>query len=219
LNRDKAARTAFEYLRISDRAHAVADLAIGFGHFDLAIARKCADLFREGRAGLVIFTGGRGSGTADIKGAEADAFLSELRRYAPEIPAGAIMTETKSTNTAENAYFSIDVLKASGRFDAGRPSSAILVASPYRERRVLLTCRKVMPGTALYCSPPGSTFDRERDLFAVKGEDLVELVAGELERIEQYQARDWIAVEPLPPSIRQCLEIIQKDRDQSGQTG
>jgi len=212
LNRDRAVRSAFEYLMISDRSRAVADLALGFGHFDLAIARKCADLLRAGRAGLVMFTGGRGSGTADIEGTESDAFLAESRRYAPEIPAGSVMTEARSTNTAENVAFSLEILKAAGRFDNGRPESAILVASPYRQRRVLLTARKMMPGTTLYYSPPESSFERERDLFAAKGADLAGLVGEEIERIAQYQLKGWIAAEPLPPIISQCLEILREQR-------
>jgi hypothetical protein len=219
LTRDKAARTAFEYLRIGDRAHAVADLAIGFGHFDLGIARKCADIYRGGRAGLVMFTGGRGSGTADITGPEADHFRAELRRYAPGIPRGVVMLERESTNTAENISFSLDVLRMAGKFQAGVPESAILVASPYRERRVLLTARKMMPGTTLYCSPPESSYERECDLFAAKGQNLDLLVAGELERIVQYQTKGWIAAEPLPPSISQCLEILREEQQISDPAG
>ena len=99
-----AARSAYDYLSdVDDTPPEMVDAVIGFGTFDLQLATYCGKLYADGRARRIIFTGGVGAGTADLGQPEAIAWLAELRRGFPQIPLTDVLTETRSTNTAENS--------------------------------------------------------------------------------------------------------------------
>jgi uncharacterized SAM-binding protein YcdF (DUF218 family) len=149
---DAKLRELFEYLYLRTEPLYRADVIIGFGHFDLNIPRHCATLYQQGYAPLIIFTGGVGSGTADLPKPEAQSFYDELKRVAPDIPTEAIILEDTSTNTFENIRFAARAFAAEHpqlSFESGI-SSAILIANAYRQRRVWLTCRKAFPHISFY---------------------------------------------------------------------
>ncbi len=205
-----AAREIFDYLCLRSPGAPRGDVAIGFGHFDLRIPRVCGDLFRGGRVGRVIFTGGVGGGTADLGQPEARAFLGALRRSHPGLPEAAIFVEDASTNTSENVRFTargLEVAWPDFRFGDGI-RSAVLVASPYRMRRVMLTCKKLIPAVECVCFPPETTFEEEGRLFSGKGQDLEVLLAGEIDRIVDYGARGYIEVEAVPDGILRARGML-----------
>ena len=75
------AERIFAFLAATDALPvAPADAIIGFGTFDLSLARFCGDLHGRGCAPTIIFSGGIGAGTADLGQPEADAWRAELRR-------------------------------------------------------------------------------------------------------------------------------------------
>lgn len=207
------AREIFDYLYIRSAGLARCDVVIGFGHFDMRIPRVCGALFQRGLAGRVILTGGVGSGTADLGEPEAHAFLKELRRACPEIPGDAVFVEGESTNTSENILFTSRGLAGAWpdfNFASGI-RSAILVASPYRQRRVLLTCRKLIPQVACQCAPPETTFEEEVRIFAEKGQDFDALLGGEIDRIIRYGEEGYIERETVPPGIARARGLLAQD--------
>ena len=74
------AKTCFEYLYVCDASLEPADLIIGFGHFDPKIPRRCCELYVQGYAPRILYTGGIGAGSADIGMAEAIYFREESGR-------------------------------------------------------------------------------------------------------------------------------------------
>lgn len=180
-----------------------ADAVIGFGHFDLRIARRCADLRSAGRARLIVLTGGIGAGTADLGMPEADAFAAEIARSRPGVAGSAIIRENQSTNTSENIRFTADLLlrrHPQGAFGRGL-HSAILVATPARMRRVWLTFRELVPEVEAWCMPPESDYATDERLYRTKGQDLVTTLLGELDRLVLYPDRGWIVREEIPPHV------------------
>jgi uncharacterized SAM-binding protein YcdF (DUF218 family) len=207
-----AAREIFAHLAMRSEPVARCDAAIGFGHFDLRIPRRCGALYAEGLARGILFTGGIGAGTADLGQPEALAFREELRRTHPQISDDAVVVESESTNTSENIAFTARKL-AAGRLDFcfGRGIlSAILVASPYRQRRVWLTCVKQLPGIALFNAPPESRFEEEMRLFAAKGQDLIGLLGGEIDRIVNYGELGYIEREAIPEAILTARRALRE---------
>lgn len=208
-----AARIAFDYLAATDPWPAApADAVIGFGTFDLALARFCGELHARGRARRIIFTGGIGAGTADLGQPEADAWAAELFRTSPGIPRNAVILENRSTNTAENIAFTAALLARD--FPAlafgGGLRTALVVASPSRLRRVKLTLQHLQPSVAITRCRPAATFEIEAALYAAKGFDYSAHLRGELDRIVAYPARGWIALEPLPPAIAAARRTLHR---------
>jgi uncharacterized SAM-binding protein YcdF (DUF218 family) len=206
-----AAERIFEYLCVRDEAFPNADLVIGFGHFDLRVPRLCGALYESGRAARVLLTGGCGAGTADLPDAEAVVFLRVLTQAHPAIPTEHICVESASTNTGENIRFGGEALQRADPsfcFESGI-RSVIAVASPYRQRRVWRTMRLFHPSIRVFNSPPPTSFEEELRLFASKGQDLVSLLLGELERIMSYPAKGYMAPDAIPPDVMSAKKIIE----------
>ena len=199
-----SARQVFDYLAATDVLAAIAcDAVIGFGVFDLKLARLCGELYVSGRVARIIFTGGIGAGSADLGQPEADAWYAELRQAHPKIPREHVILENRSTNTAENIRFTAKLLERHHpALSFGRGiKTVIAVASPSRLRRVRLTLMQMQPDLRILGRHTGSSFEAEHALYASKGIDFVAHLVGELDRIVDYAARGWISPEPLPPPI------------------
>lgn len=201
---DSAARTLFAYLSVTDASPAhPCDAVIGFGTFDLTLAAFCGDLHARGWARRIILTGGIGAGTADLGQPEADAWRGEILRAHPQIARNNIITENRSTNTSENIDFTAALLaREHPEFTFGRGiSTALIVASPSRLRRVKLTLEKRLPDLRVWRCLPAADFDREFALHESKGIPYLPHLAGEIDRIRDYPTRGWIAAEPLPAEV------------------
>jgi hypothetical protein len=206
MNRDPAS-IVFDYLAVRSAIEPLhCDAIIGFGHFDPAIARHCGELWRNGVAPLMIFTGGVGAGSADLAKPEAEAFAAELREHFPEIPDSAVWLESRSTNTGENVRNLLVLLAAKST----KLHSVTLVASPYRQRRVALTWRHLVPHCPFYNSPPLGSLTDQIDLFRRKQQDLVALLPGEIHRLTDYAARGWIVAEPIPLAVQEAADRLSR---------
>jgi hypothetical protein len=186
-----------------------ADAVVGFGHFNLGIARRCIELFRDGRAKHAIFTGGIGRGTADLGEPEADAFLRVLYGEAPEFT-DRIIIENKSTNTAANISFTEALLQSDypqlALGDGIR--SVLLVATPWGQRRVRLTWQKMQPQVKALNAPPSATFEELSTLYASKGQSSLDQMLGEYQRICDYPAKGWIAQDLIPAEIHEAAQRL-----------
>jgi hypothetical protein len=211
-----ATQTLFDWLALRDPHPGIRfDAVIGFGHFDLSIPRRCAELVREGCTRQIIFTGGIGAGTADLGCPEADAFLEELARDHPDLARQAII-ENRSTNTGDNIRFTQELLRS---IDPAQPlgegiRGVILVATPCRQRRVCLTWQKLVPEVAAWNAPPLTDYETLRSLYASKGEDIRRQLVGEYERIRDYPSRGWIAEDDIPQNIHEAARILAATKHQ-----
>jgi uncharacterized SAM-binding protein YcdF (DUF218 family) len=211
-DRCAAAKLVYEHLALTlppDLNH-VADAVIGFGHFDLRIAERCIQIRKQGLARLVIFTGGVGAGSADLKQPEADAFREAVLRTNPEFPCDELLVENRSTNTGDNVRFTAaQLLKTRPDFAFGTGiRSVILVATPSRMRRVWLTFRAIFGDIQVGCMPPQSDLATDCALFRSKGQDLITQLPGEVERLVTYPNRGWILAEPVPNTVIEASRLI-----------
>ncbi|MBT3320384.1 MAG: YdcF family protein [Clostridia bacterium] len=206
------AKKLFEYLYIRDANCVHADLIMGFGHFDLEIPRQCAYLYQREAAPKILFTGGRGSGSAGLAEAEAKVFCDVLQSEFQKIPCSDVIVESDSTNTGENIVVSARVLReanSSMNFDNGI-ETIIAVASPYRQRRVWLTLQKQLPKITVCNMPPETTFEKELSLFQLNGENLILLLFKEVERIISYPGKGFVERENLPVKIMNSYTNLRR---------
>ena len=208
-----AARRTLHYLAATDPAPATpADAILGFGMFDLRLPAFCGELHRRGLAPRIVFTGGRGAGTGNLAGPEADAWRDALRRACPEIPDDRVILENRSTQTAENITFTAALLEREHpdlAFGRGI-RRVIVVASPSRLRRVGLTLKLLQPGLEVCRQLPPCSLESEWATYGLQGIDYVAHLAGELDRLLDYPTRGWIAAEPLPPEIAAAHAIFRR---------
>ncbi|MCF3652332.1 YdcF family protein [Synoicihabitans lomoniglobus] len=183
------------------------DAIIGFGHFDLRIARHCGHLWQAGAAPRLIFTGGVGAGSADLGQPEATAFAATLRAEFPLIPTEALLIEPDSTNTGENVRFTLERARAAG----WALDRVVLVATPFRQRRVMRTWQAQGPvGSIALASPPPSDFDQDIARFAEKQENLVAQLPGEIDRLISYANHGWITSETVPAEVLTAAHELRR---------
>jgi uncharacterized SAM-binding protein YcdF (DUF218 family) len=208
-----AAREVFAYLSAVDPLpEDTVDAVIGFGMFDVSLASFCGELYNQRRVRRIVFTGGMGAGTADLGRPEAEAWRDELARTHPTIPSEHLVIENRSTNTAENIAYTVELLARSDPplVIGGSLSEAFIVASPSRLRRVMLTLQQMHPALQIFrCLPPSINFDEQFSRYESKGINYITHLAGELDRIADYPKRGWIAAEPFPERLIEARAILK----------
>src|SRR4051812_49817262 len=105
-----------------------ADAVLVLCSHDTVVAEHGAQLFLDGWAPLLIFSGGLGSITGRLwSEPEADQFAAIARGMG--VPDASMLVENASTNTGENIIFTRQLLGARGL----NPRSFIVVQKPYME--------------------------------------------------------------------------------------
>ncbi|HEX3010308.1 MAG TPA: YdcF family protein [Bacteroidales bacterium] len=203
------AKKIFEYLYLREEPQK-ADAVIGFGHFDLKIPRRCAELYLAGLVPKILFTGGVGAGSADFQYPEAIEFKNLVLKEYPQIPEADIIIESKSTNTGENLRFMQQVLlDLNPEFTFGKGIKKVLkVSNAYRQRRAYLTCKKEFPGTEFVNTPACTSFEQEMELYQTKNQDLLRHLSGEMERMLIYPALNYIVADKIPEEILQAYKLL-----------
>jgi uncharacterized SAM-binding protein YcdF (DUF218 family) len=118
-----------------------ADCILVLGSHDLRVAEHAAQLYLDGWAPLIIFSGGLGNFTREMwKETEADQFAAMAKKMG--VPEDAILIENKSTNTGENILFTQQLLALKGL----DPQSFIVVQKTIHGKKKL---RNVQGNTGL----------------------------------------------------------------------
>ena len=185
---------------------AAADAILVLCSHDERVAERAAQLFHEGRAPLVIFSGGQGSITRTLwNEPEAERFA----RIAVDlgVPRENILIEAQSTNTGENIEFTKRLLAERG-LDL---QQFILVQKPYMERRAFATFRKLWPEKDVVVTSPQVSFREYVDAYANRAlsvADVVGIMVGDLQRISVYPARGYQIAQEIPDEVWSAFEDL-----------
>jgi uncharacterized SAM-binding protein YcdF (DUF218 family) len=185
---------------------APADVILVLCSHDTIVAERGAELYLQGLAPLLVFSGGRGKITSRFF-AEPEAELFARIACERGVPAAAILTETRSTNTGENVAFSRALLGERGF----APERVLLVQKPYMERRAYATFERVWPGKQVQVTSPRVSF---RDyLFRgthdrLSPEDVVGIMVGDLQRIREYPALGFQVPQEIPDDVWAAYEAL-----------
>jgi uncharacterized SAM-binding protein YcdF (DUF218 family) len=183
-----------------------ADAILVLCSHDTAVADRGAQLFLEGWAPLLIFSGGQGAITKRLwSEPEADRFA----RIAVErgVPAGKILVENRSTNTGENVEFTRRLLAERGL----DPATFIVVQKPYMERRSYATFMKRWPEKRVIVTSPQvplGEYVRRYSNDALTEDDVIGIMVGDLQRIRDYPARGFQIPQEIPPDVWDAFEEL-----------
>lgn len=178
------------------------DCILALGSHDLRVAERAADLYLEGLAPLIVFSGGLGNLTSNIWTVpEADQFAEIAVRKG--VPAKDILVENKSTNTGENITFSQKLLKGKGL----DPEAFIVVQKPYMERRSYATFKKHWPDKELLVTSPQFSFE-EYPTKDIPIEKVINIMTGDLQRIKIYPAKGFQIPQDIPEEVWQAYEKL-----------
>jgi uncharacterized SAM-binding protein YcdF (DUF218 family) len=183
-----------------------ADAILVLCSHDMAVARRGAELFLEGWAPLLVFSGGLGAITRHLWSVpEADQFAAEA--MALGVPPDKILIENQSTNTGENVSFTRRLLGE--RHLTIR--KAIVVQKPYMERRSYATFKKVWPEIELVVTSPQVSFDDYLSKYthtALSPDDVISIMVGDLQRIRVYPAQGFQIPQDIPDEVWSAYEEL-----------
>jgi len=171
------------------------DVILALGSHDLRVADRAAELYLQGWAPILIFSGGLGNLTA---GVWTDPEANKFARIALDkgVPAEAIFIENQSTNTGENILFTQRLLQEKGL----DPQSFLLVQKPYMEKRSYATFKKHWPDKDLIVpSPQIALEDYPNDEIPM--ERVINIMVGDLQRIRIYPEKGFQIPMDIPGDV------------------
>ena len=161
-----------------------ADCIVGFGNFNTNIARRAAELYHQGYAPRILFTGGLGRNTEGML-PEPEAVRFAKTAMDCGVPREAILLEDRSRNTKENIEFTRDLLEA-----RGVPHGHILgVHQPFMERRIVAAMGVYWPEQSFSVTSPQVTIPQYLEDAKRQGlteNAAVSVIVGDFQRIELY---------------------------------
>lgn len=179
-----------------------ADCIFVLGSHDTRVADRAAEIYLQGWAPLLIFSGGLGRLTKESwTETEADLFAKIAMQKG--IPEKNILIENRSTNTGENVLFTQKLLQQNGL----DPQRFILVQKPYMERRTYATFQKQWPGKTVYVTSPQISFeDYPTKEFPL--EKVINIMIGDLQRIRIYADKGFQIPQPIPYDVWTAYESL-----------
>jgi uncharacterized SAM-binding protein YcdF (DUF218 family) len=206
---DELAKTIWDYHHLNHQLEK-SDVILALGSNDLRVAEYAADLYLQGWAPLLVFSGNSGALTRErFSKPEAEMFAEiALKKGVPE---SAMLIEAESTNTGENVDFSRRLLESKwgylARGSERGPDSLILVQKPYMERRAYATFMKHWPGKRVIAVSPPIPFsyypteDLPKDL-------VINIMVGDLQRIRIYPGRGFQIEQEIPDDVWRAFEKL-----------
>lgn len=182
-----------------------ADCILVLGSHYLRVAEHAADLYLQGWAERIIFSGGLGRLTEGMwQRPEADVFADTAMQKG--VPADRIWKENRSTNTGENLRLTQQLMEEKG-VDFRK---FIVVQKPYMERRAYATFKKHFPDKAcLISSPPLNYQD-----YCIPGdpeishERVIHLIVGDLQRLWIYAEKGFQIPQEIPDEVMEAYETL-----------
>ena len=185
-----------------------ADAILVLCSHDTIVANRGAELFLQGWAPLLIFSGGLGSITSRLwDEPEADQFARIAVGLG--VPAEQILIENRSTNTGENVLLTRQLL-AERQLDLQK---FIVVQKPYMERRSYATFRRVWPGKEVLVTSPQLSLDEYLKRYShgtLTPVDVVSIMVGDLQRIRVYAEKGFQIEQEIPDEVWQAYEELVK---------
>jgi uncharacterized SAM-binding protein YcdF (DUF218 family) len=183
-----------------------ADAILVLCSHDTRVAERGAQLFLEGWAPLLIFSGGLGAITRAIwSEPEAEQFAAIA--VSMGVPRDRILIENRSTNTGENVSFTRQLLADRGL----DPQKFILVQKPYMERRSFATFKKLWPEKDIVVTSPRVSLDEYLAGYSnetLSEDDVVSIMVGDLQRVKVYPEKGFQIPQDIPADVWEAFEAL-----------
>ncbi|MDB5249136.1 MAG: YdcF family protein [Segetibacter sp.] len=195
------AKKLWDYHHVNNKPEK-ADAILVLGSHDLRVAERGAELYLQGWAPLLVFSGGLGRLTEGVW-TETEADLFAKIAIEKGVPPEAILIENKSTNTGENISNTGKLLKERGL----DPQSFIVVQKPYMERRSYATFKKHWPDKKLVVTSPQIAFE-DYATEEIPLEKVIHIMAGDLQRIKVYAEKGFQIYQEIPAEVWDAYEQL-----------
>ena len=205
MSKMKLVKILWDYLCLNEPVEK-ADCIVGLGCYDLDIPRHCANLYNQGYADILIFSGGLGRNTINMWNVPEARKFAEIAMEAG-VPGEKIYIEDKSTNTGENLIFTNKLIEEK-RLNI---DTFILVHKPYMERRSYAAFMANTKDKKCYVTSPNNSFyDYFSKEHEISADDIINALVGDLQRIKLYAKKGWQIHQDIPAYVWQAYEALIK---------
>lgn len=195
----------WDYLQLHEPPR-TADVIVGFGNFNTNIARRAAQLYLDGFAPKILFTGGLGRNTEGLlTEPEAVRFGQVARELG--VPEQDILLEDRSTNTAENIRFTRALLEENGIAHG----HILGVHQPFMERRIAAAMGVYWPEQSFSVTSPQVTIPKylaDSQKQGISENAAVSVIVGDFQRIDLYAQKGWQLPQYIPPEARAAFDTL-----------
>ncbi len=201
----KHLQVLWDYLQLHQSPRK-ADVLVDFGCYDDNVARRVAQLYREGYGPWVLFTGGLGRNTTGrFTQSEAARFCQVAVNCG--VPEEVILLEDQSTNTRENIHFTHALLEV-----RGIPHQCILgVHKPYMERRIQAAMGVYWPEQTFFVTSPRMGLEETLADGARQGmgeREIISTIVGDFQRIDLYAKKGYQLPQQIPEECWQAFRRL-----------
>ncbi|MDK9739816.1 YdcF family protein [Vibrio sp. D404a] len=200
----RAIDTLWDYMKVGDTP-SKSDCLFVLCSNDTRVAEYAAQLYKQGIAPYIVFSGGVGRFTeGQFNRSEAEAFAAVARDCG--VPDSAILLETQASNTGENVRFTYELLNNRGKV----PKRLTLVQKPFMEKRTYATFKQQWPDEDAEIT----VTSQWRHWIDYCNEDLpLDMVLGALladfERIKDYPERGFQIALPIPDNVESAYQQLK----------
>lgn len=183
-----------------------ADCIVGFGNFNCDIARRAAELYHQGYAPRILFTGGLGRNTTKLF-TQPEALRFAQVAMECGVPEKAILLEDKSRNTRENIEFTRTLLES-----RNIPHHQVLgVHQPFMERRICAALGVYWPELDFTVTSPQVTIPQY--LASAKRQGMTEnaavsVIVGDFQRMDLYAKLGYQVPQQIPEEAWQAYRTL-----------
>ena len=183
-----------------------ADCIVGFGNFNTDIARRAAELYHQGYAPKILFTGGLGRNT---EGLLPEPEAVRFARVAMEcgVPEADILLEDQSANTRENIEFTRRLLE-----ERGIPHDRILgVHQPFMERRITAAMGVYWPALNFSVTSPQVSIPeylRRAKEQGISENASISVIVGDFQRMDLYAKLGYQLPQHIPEEAWQAFHQL-----------
>ena len=194
-----AALTLFNYLTVKDTPKK-ADVIIGFGTYHLGAAKKAADLWHQGFAPYIIF-----SGYKNDRYHKTEAAMLKETAIEHGVPQDVIFTEDHASNTGLNITLSYALAQEKKLLKTNR---VILIHKPYMSRRTYATAKAQWPdsSTTFYIAPADVTLDEYFEHDGVS--QTIRSMLADFYCIKAYPAKGWQIAQDVPAEVERASQLL-----------
>lgn len=183
-----------------------ADVIVGFGNFNTDIARRAAELYHQGFAPKILFTGGLGRNTKKLM-TEPEAVRFARVAMDCGVPREDIILEDRSENTKDNIIFTRELLEK-----LQLPHDRILgVHQPFMERRIVAAMGVYWPEQAFRVTSPQVSIpyylERARQQGMTENAS-VSVIVGDFQRIELYAKLGYQLPQHIPEEAWEAYHTL-----------
>ena len=190
-----------------------ADCIVGFGNFNTDIACRAAELYHQGFAPKILFTGGLGRNTEGLMN-EPEAVRFAKVAMECGVPEADIILEARSTNTKENILFTREKLAALGLLQP----RILGVHQPFMERRIKAAMGVYWPELAFQVTSPQVTIPQYLERAKEQGiteNASISVIVGDFQRMDVYAKLGYQLPQHIPQEAWNAFyELVEMGYDQ-----